>query len=180
MVKRWTAWRLAISAYILFHLAATVTWITPNSPLRQRIIPAFWYYMLPLGLWQSWGMFAPDPQKETIVLEAEVIDAQGMRHVHEFTRVADLSWWRKMPRFRHPKYASNLLSEEYILQREFTARHAVRRLGLSSSVFPVHVSVYLKIKAPPPPGSSFSDPMAPARLYSLGTYEFASLDEVRP
>ena len=126
MIRRWTAWRLAISAFVLFHVAATVIWVTPVSPLKQRLMPPLRYYMLPLGLWQAWCMFAPDPQRETIVLESEVIDVHGMRHVYEFPKVADLPWWRKMPRFRHPKFASNLLFDEFQIQREFTARHAVR------------------------------------------------------
>jgi hypothetical protein len=180
MIRRWTAWRLAISAFVLFHVAATVIWVMPVSPLKQLLMPRFRYYMLPLGLWQAWSMFAPNPQQETIALESEVIDVHGMRHVYEFPKVADLPWWRKMPRFRHPKFASNLLFDEFAIHREFTARHAVRRLGLGASLFPVHASLYLQVKPSPPPGTSSADPMAPARLHLLATYEFPSLDEVRP
>jgi len=177
---RWTAWRLAISAFVVFHLTATVVWNIPDSPLKQCLIPAFRPYMLPLGLWQSWWMFAPDPMGETVVLEAEVIDAKGMRHIHEFPRVADLPWWRKLPRFRHPKFTCNLLVEEYADQREFASRYVLRRLGLQPTAFPVHVSLYCKVKDPPPPGQPFTDPLARPRLHTLGTYDFASLDEVRP
>ena len=49
--------------------------------------------MLPLGLWQWWAMFAPEPINETFVLDAEVIDAKGMRHIHEFPRIGDLPWY---------------------------------------------------------------------------------------
>jgi len=37
---------------------------------------------------------------ETAVLESEVIDANGMRHIYEFPRVADLPWWKKLPSAR--------------------------------------------------------------------------------
>ena len=90
-----------------------MVWNVPNSPLRQRLVPAFEPYMLPLGLWQSWWMFAPDPMRVTAVLDAEVIDAHGMRHVYEFPRVAELPWWQKLPRFRHSKFTCNLMFEEY-------------------------------------------------------------------
>ena len=50
---------------------------------------------------------------DTAVLESEVIDAKGMRHVYEFPRVADLPWWKKLPRFRHPKFTCNLMVDEY-------------------------------------------------------------------
>ena len=69
LVWRWTARRLAISAFLVFHLTATVVWNLPNSPLKQCLFPRMRPYMLPLGLWQSWWMFAPDPMGTTAVLE---------------------------------------------------------------------------------------------------------------
>ena len=180
MAWRWTAWRLAISAYVLFHVTATVVWIIPSSPFRERASRLFTYYMIPLGLWQSWWMFAPDPMKTSLALEAEVIDARGIRHVHEFPKVADLPWSQKVPRFRHPKFSSNLLNDEYIKMREYSARHAVRQLGLGPDAFPVHVSLNYQVTDLPPPGVTSLDPMAPKRLHALATYDFGSLAEVLP
>lgn len=172
--------RLAISAFVLFHLSATVIWVTPNSPLRQSLEPLFRPYMIPLGLWQSWWMFAPDPMRVTATLESEVIDAKGIRHLFEFPRIADLPWWQKLPRFRHPKFTCNLLVEEYKIQREFTARHVLRQLKLEPEDYPVHVSLFCQLKDQPPPGQPYSDPMASTRLQSVGTYDFRSQEEVRP
>jgi hypothetical protein len=177
---RRTAWRLAISGFVLFHLTATVIWNIPNSPLRQCLMPAFRHYMLPLGLWQSWWMFAPDPMGDTAVLESEVIDAKGMRHIYEFPRVADLPWWKKLPRFRHPKFTCNLLLDEYANQREFTGRYVLRQIGLQPDAYPVHLSLYCQVKPPPPPGQPFIDPLTPTRVQVVGTYDFAARDEVRP
>lgn len=178
MAWRWTAQRLALSAFILFHLAATMAWVIPYSPLKEALAPKFRNYMLPLGLWQSWGMFAPDPLDCTLTLESEVADAQGMRHIHEFTKVADLPMWRKLPMFRHPKLASNLRSDEYAPQREVAARHAVRALGLGPESFPVVVSLYYQVKPPPPLGVGQSDPMAPTRVVQLAAFEFNAWNEV--
>ncbi len=180
MVWRWTAKRLAISAYVVFHLTATFSWIIPDSPLKRSLIPAFRSYMLPLGLWQCWWMFAPDPMGETAVLETEVIDAKGLRHIYEFPKVADLPWWQKLPRFRHPKFTCNLMLDEYAVQREFAGRFALRKLELAPELYPVRLSLYCRITAPPPPGQSFADPHAPKRLHTLGVYDIAKLDEVRP
>ena len=52
-------WRL--SAFVTFHVAATVVWVMPLCPIRNELSPWFQYYIVPLGLWQSWAMFAPDP-----------------------------------------------------------------------------------------------------------------------
>jgi hypothetical protein len=136
--------------------------------------------MLPLGLWQWWAIFAPDPIRSTQVLEAEVIDAKGMRSVYEFPRMGDLPWWSKLPRYRNPKFTANMSSHEYVKQREFTARHAVRQLGLGTDSFPLTVSLYHKLKDPPPPGTGVSDPLAPTRIDMLDRVEFGSLQEVRP
>ncbi len=180
MAWRWTAWRIVISAYIVFHLVGIVVWNVPDSPLKQTLFPAFKQYMLRLGLWQAWWMFAPDPMGETAVLESEVIDAQGMAHLYAFPKVAELPWWRKLPRFRHPKLTCNLLLEEYAPLREFTARYAVRQLNLTPDQFPVHVGLYCKLKEPPPPGRPYVDPFQPARKNTLGVYDFASNHEVHP
>ena len=125
-------------------------------------------------------MFAPDPMGETAVLESEVIDAKGMRHVYEFPKVADLPWWKKLPRFRHPKFTCNLMIDEYASHRELAGRYVLRQMGLPPQAYPVRLSLYCKIKSPPPPGQPFSDPMARARLHNLGNYDFVALDEVRP
>ncbi len=65
--------------------------------------------------------------------------------------------------------------------REFTARHAVRQLGLGPEAFPLWVSLYYQIKATPPPGTTaVADPMAPPRIQMIERYQFASMKEVRP
>jgi hypothetical protein len=170
--------RLALSGYIVFHLTATIAWVIPPSPLKQAMMPNFRLYMLPLGLWQSWGMFAPDPLDATLEMESEVTDARGMRHIHEFQKLAGLPWWRKAPLFRHPKMAANLMIDEYAPQREMTARHVARTLKLDRDAYPLLVSLYYKVTPPPPLGVGKADPMSPSRILPLSTFEFKSWDEV--
>ena len=153
---------------------------SPNCALKGQFGVVFQYYMLPSGLWQWWALFAPDPLNCTLRLNAEVVDAQGMRHVYEFPRIADLPWWQKIPRYRNPKFTCNMGSLEYAKHREFTARHVVRHLGLGAEVFPVWVSLYFVLKDAPPPGIGVADPMAPTRVQVLDRFQFASLKEVRP
>jgi hypothetical protein len=177
---RWTARRLVISAFVLFHLSALAIWTMPPCYIKERYAKAYHRYMLPLGLWQWWAMFAPNPVRETAVVEAEVIDAKGMRHLHEFPKIGDLPWWQKIPRYRNPKFNNNMSNNEYAKSRQFSARHAVRQLGLTSEAFPVWVSLYYKVNATPPPGTATADPMAPARIDMLERFQFASVEEVRP
>jgi hypothetical protein len=180
MAWRWTARRLVISCFVIFHISALMIWTCPPCAIKERFQAPYCYYVLPLGLWQWWAIFAPDPIRNTLVLEVEVVDAKGMRHVYEFPRLADLPWWRKIPRYRHPKLTANMAIDEYTKHREFTARHAVRQLGLGAEVFPVCASLYYKVSDTPPPGTGVSDPMAPTRVQMLDRFEFASLKEVKP
>jgi hypothetical protein len=180
MAWRWTARRWAISAFVIFHLSALIMWTMPNCAVKAQFLRPYRYYILPLGLWQWWAIFAPDPIRNTMVLNAEVLDAKGMRHTYEFPRIGDLPWWQQFGRYRHPKFTANMTIDEYKTHRTFTARHAVRQLGLGNEAFPVWVSLYLDIKDSPPPGTGASDPMATRRVEVVDRFQFASLKEVRP
>jgi hypothetical protein len=180
MAWRWTARRWALSAFVLFHLSAIVMWTMPFCAFKTQFQSPYRFYVLPLGMWQWWAIFAPDPIRHTIVLNAEVVDAHGMRHNFEFPRIAELPWWQKYGRYRNPKFTANMMIDEYKVHRTFTARHAVRQLGLGEEAFPVYVGLYIEVKDSPPPGTGVADRMAPARVEVLDRFQFASLKEVRP
>jgi hypothetical protein len=178
---RWTARRVCISAYILFHVAGLALWTNPPCAIKERFVAPFRYYMLPLGLWQWWAIFAPDPLRNTACLNAEVVDSKGMLHLYEFPRIGDLPWWSKLPRYRHPKFTNNMSdSSEYSKHREFTARHVVRQLGLGAELFPLSVTLYNELRAAPPPGIADADRMAPPTVEVVERFDFASQKEVRP
>jgi hypothetical protein len=177
---RWTARRLVISAFVLFHLSALIIWTMPPCAIKERFAKPYYYYVLPLGIWQWWAVFAPDPVRNTAVVNAEVVDCKGIRHIFEFPRIGDLPWWAKIPRYRNPKFTNNMSNNEFAIQRKFSARHAVRQLGLGPEAFPLAVSLYFQIKASPPPGTGVADPMAPSQIEVLERFEFASVQEVRP
>jgi hypothetical protein len=180
MAWRWTARRWAVSAFVLFHLSALMMWTMPFCAIKAQLQYPYRYYVLPLGLWQWWAIFAPDPMKSSMTLNAEVVDAKGMRYTYEFTRLADLAWWQKFPRYRNCKFTANMLVDEYKTHRTFTARHVVRQLGLGEEAFPLWVGLYVELKDAPPPGTGESDPMATPRLEMVERYQFASLKEVKP
>jgi hypothetical protein len=178
---RWTARRVAISAFVLLHLSALMIWTMPDCAIKDRFQAPYRYYMLPLGLWQWWAIFAPDPLRENRVLEAEVIDAKGLIHIHEFTKIGDLSVWQKTSRYRNPKFTDNMMTGgEYGRQREFTARHVVRQLGLREDAFPLTVSLYAKVNDVPPEGVTVADKMVAPRIHMIERFQFASLKEVYP
>jgi hypothetical protein len=174
----WTARRLGISAFVVLHMSATLVWAMPACPIRARFLDASSRYLFPLGLWQYWGMFAPDPLRETVTLEAVAADAQGLRYGFAFPTVAGDSLWRATPRFRHPKFVLHVAAPEGDTLRRIAARYVVRQLQLPASAFPVEVYLYHQIRPAPPPGQS-ADPMTPSQPHLLGRCPFASLDEVQ-
>src|SRR5262245_51933378 len=127
---RWTARRALISLFLCFHIGATTIWVLPECPLRRAAVAYIDPYVLPLGLWQFWTMFAPGPVRESLALEAEIIDARGLRYRYAFPRLAGCSTWEGIPRFRYSKYAANVGVPIFEKPREFAARHAVRQLNV--------------------------------------------------
>jgi hypothetical protein len=177
---RWNARRLAVSAFVLFHLSALCVWTVPPCAIKEKLTPFFQYYVLPTGLWQWWAIFAPDPIRNTMVMDAEVVDARGMRHIFEFPRLADLPWWQKVPRYRQPKFTANMVVPEYASQRKYTAKYAVRQIDMKPEAYPLAVSLYYRVTDSPAPGAAAAvDPMVPPRIHMIERFEFASVEEVR-
>jgi hypothetical protein len=177
---RWTARRLGISLFLFVHLGATTIWVLPECPLRRATIGVAAPYMLPLGLWQFWTMFAPDPVRDTLALEADVVDSRGLRYRFAFPRLAGYSTWEGIPRFRYSKYAANIAVGEFEKPREFAARHAIRQLNVPAEAFPVEVHLIYEIKVTPPLGQGPEAVASAPRYQTIDSFQFASLSEVRP
>jgi hypothetical protein len=175
---RLSARRWLISSFLIVHISAVLIWVMPGCPIRQRMFGLASCYILPLGLWQAWAMFAPNPARDSVVLEAEIIDAKGMRHIHPFTSLAHYSWYSALPRYRHFKFAYNVSLDEFATARKFVARHALRSLDLGEDVYPVRVSLMYQVTPAPPDGVAVRDPMAPKPSVLVDAFDFRSRKEV--
>ncbi len=178
----WMARRLVISAFVIGHIGATLLWVMPQCPLRAKVIGPLCYYILPLGLWQCWTMFSPNPPVNAITLEADVVDRQGVHYSFAFPKQTDYSVWAAIPRYRYPKFAMNLTNNdpEVARNRMFAARHVVRQLGIPAEAFPINVSLVFYGLPCPPPGSLPSEIPPPKNSESAGIYHFDTMNEVRP
>lgn len=181
MPRTWT-WRLkrlAISAFLVVHLAALAVWNIPNCVIRLRTLAIASYYMNPLGLWQNWSMFAPDPTRHTLTLDAIAVDKNGIFYNFAFPKMSDYTILQRFPRVRHSKFLAYLLSDEFAVNREVAARHVVRRLEIPAESFPVEVELQLQVRETPPTGT-LPDPMASTKTVSLKAYRFEDWKELRP
>lgn len=177
---RWTAQRLMISAFLVFHLAAVAIINLPACALKQLAWPPASFYLVPIGLDQAWGMFAPNPVANSMALEVSTVDKDGIRRDFPFPKMTDFSIWRGMPRVRHSKFASNCAVASNTAIREFAVRHAIRQLKIPAVAFPVEADLLFQVRETPPLGGPPLDPMRPPVPQILQTYRFPTLAEVTP
>jgi hypothetical protein len=175
----WRLKRWAISAFLLFNVAALAVWNFPRGAIHDRLTPMLAYYMLPTGLWQNWTMFAPNPMQNAFMLQALAVDKNGIMYEYVFPKLADFSVWRAIPRVRHSKYPTYLMIEDYAGHREMTARYVVRQLNLPPEVFPVDVELQYRVRPAPPLGQA-PDPMAVTRIDPIKAFRFPTWEEARP
>lgn len=71
------AGRVAISVFLVVTLASIVVWNLPNSELQRKSLKVVRPYITALSLEQNWGVFAPDPRRETLDFFARVRYADG-------------------------------------------------------------------------------------------------------
>jgi hypothetical protein len=104
------AGRIAISVFLVATLLSVVFWNLPDSELRRKSLPAVRQYILLTSLEQNWGVFAPNPRRETIDLVARVEYADGTEETLRVPRgdafvggYWDYRWW---------KWAEHVVSNE--------------------------------------------------------------------
>jgi hypothetical protein len=71
--------RIVISAFLIVTLLAVLTANLPASRLQTLLLDAGHYYIYGTGLDESWGVFSPDPRRETVHVTATVTYADGSK-----------------------------------------------------------------------------------------------------
>lgn len=101
--------RGAISAFIVFHLVAITCWAVPWSfaplgQIREIVRP----YMQWTGLFQSWNIFAPNPDMVNSYVRGVVITRDRHMRVMTFPRMEELSFAERYRKERFRKYTEVL------------------------------------------------------------------------
>ncbi len=177
---RWNARRLWISAFVAFHLSVVLIINMPPSLLRMRLWWPVAHYLVPIGLDQAWGMFAPNPTMHPATLEVLTVDKDGIQRTYVFPKMTDFSPWRGIPRVRHSKFTSVCGQVNSTAHREFATRYAIRQLKIPATSFPVEAELVYQVKETPPLGEPLRDPLKPPIPQTLSTYRFPSMAEVQP
>ena len=90
-----SAGRVVISAFLLVTVLAVVVWNLPASELRRQALRPLEPYVRATGLDQNWGVFAPDPRRQSVDLLARVTYADGTRGTWRVPRGNDIvgAYW---------------------------------------------------------------------------------------
>lgn len=141
----WTAARMfAANLFIIFHLAAFFAWCLPIQSLivsnfKNRIKP----YMFATGLFQGWDMFAPDPLRLNIRVDAEITYRDGSVRAWQYPRMDKLGFVDRYFKERYRKYATEYLRvDEYAALRPDSARLLARVNNDQPSNPPVTVTLF--------------------------------------
>lgn len=147
-VERSELGRGVISGVLVLTLAAVLATNLPPSEVRDGLTKTAGPYLTAIGLDQNWGVFAPDPRPESVLVEARVEYADGGTSVWRVPRARGFA---ELHDYRWQKYGENVrLDDRQALWRplaEYVARDA-RRGGRQ----PVKVTLVRRWSPILPPG----------------------------
>jgi len=147
--------RVLISAFVIATLLALVVWNMPDSELRREGLHAARPYVNALGLDQNWGVFAPNPRRQTIALEATLTYATGTTRTWHLPSGGDLvgAYWD----YHWLKWAEWTVDGRYPELAEATAEFIVRR-DVAAGRHPVRIELVRRWRDLPPPGTEQRSP----------------------
>jgi hypothetical protein len=120
--------RGAISVFILFHLILITCVAVPLKALtnvKELVMP----YMRWSGLFQSWDMFAPDPQAVNSYVKAVLITRDRRMQVWSFPRMEELSFGERLRKERYRKFVEVLPQQQFAPLWPDVAKHLARSLN---------------------------------------------------
>jgi hypothetical protein len=162
--------RAVISGFLLVTLAAMLVANLPGSRLSEVTTGVADPFLEATGMDQSWSVFAPDPRRETIDIEARVTYADGHMATWRPPAGGDLTGAQWDYRWR--KWMENAIQDAHAEALWApAAEHVAREMGDGGSR-PVSVTLIRRWRDAPPPGASGQ--RGPWKRYAFYTLPVAS------
>ena len=158
--------RAVITGLIIVALGAMIISNLPDSTLRRTALPIVRPFLDSTGLNQNWNLFAPNPRKSTIRLEARIQYADGTTSIWR-TPISDqlVGQYRS---FRWRKWASYVVSDT---RRDLWRVSAIwiARIHARDGKVPVRVQLFKQSYTAPKLGSGDfrQPPWSEERIYNL-------------
>ncbi|HXP07179.1 MAG TPA: hypothetical protein VN828_01725 [Acidobacteriaceae bacterium] len=128
-----TVRRAAINIFILFHLVAITCVALPwNLPITSTVKDLVRPYMRWTGLYQTWDMFGPDPERVNSYVKSVLVTQDHHMRVWSFPRMEELSFGERYEKERYRKFLEVLPQTQYALLWPDVARHLARSLNNQS------------------------------------------------
>lgn len=119
------AGRVAISVFVVVTLLALVFWNLPDSEIKRKSFKVVRPYITATSIDQNWGVFSPDPRRNSFTLVARVEFDDGTERTLGIPRGDDFigAYWD----YRWWKWAEWTRSDEYKHLWEPAARWFARQ-----------------------------------------------------
>ena len=139
-----------ISGVILFTVFAMIISNLPASTLRRTAFPTVKPLLDMTGLGQNWNLFAPNPRRSTLRLQARIDFSDGTSSVWR-TPISD-PYVGAYRAFRWRKWASYVVSDSRAFLWPPTARW-LASIHARDGKTPVRVTLFLQFYYAPKPGT---------------------------
>jgi hypothetical protein len=125
--------RGVISVFILFHLIAIACMASPfDLPPIRNMKDLVKPYMVWAGLFQTWDMFAPNPEGVNSYIKTVVISRDRHIHVWSFPRMEELGFVERYRKERYRKFSDVLPQPQYAPLWPDVAAHAATQFNSQS------------------------------------------------
>jgi hypothetical protein len=176
--KPLTGWkRAALNCFISLHFAALFFWGLPDGPFRNHMARPFEKYVVYMGLWHIWGMFAPAPLNINFDVRATVKYQDGSTAEWIAPRMEELPIWQRASKERFRKWRERIRSEEYSMIWNDTARWIARQMNTKPNNLPVQVTMTRWWVDIPPPilNRDYQPPVKRANWVNSFTYSVCAI-----
>jgi hypothetical protein len=125
--------RGVISVFILFHLIAITCMAFPfDLPPIRNMKDLVKPYMVWAGLFQTWDMFAPNPEAVNSYIKTVVISRDRHMHVWSFPRMEELGFIERYRKERYRKFSDVLPQPQNAPLWPDVAAHAATQFNSQS------------------------------------------------
>ena len=140
--KTLTGWkRAALNIFIAFHVYALFIWGLPDGEFRKHMARPVEKYVVWLGLWHTWGMFAPKALDVNYDVRAHVKYQDGSTAEWIAPRMQEMSLRERALKERQRKWRERIRDQSYSMIWDDTSRWIARQMNTKPNNPPVEVKL---------------------------------------
>ena len=151
--------------FILVYVVYAWSWHSPKDSFSKRMVDKASPFIMWLGLWHSWKMFAPRPTLVNHRLIIELVHANRRKTIVEETSFVGLSRWSAFLNSRERKYENNLAGSDFKFHWDALCRYAATHYRSKINSRVVRVNLLLATQRIGKLGDDTPKPFVSTRLW---------------